>query len=518
MAKGRTENSIRNSSVAIIGQVISVVSSFVVRTVFIKYLGNSYLGINGLFSNILSLLSFAELGFGTAIVYAMYKPIAENDEKRISAFMNFYAKIYRGIGSFILVGGLMLIPFLDFFIGDSSQIPEGLPPISIIYVLYLLNSAFSYFFNYKRSIITASQNGYLDSINQLGFTLLRNVFQLGVIVVFRSFVLYLLVQIVCTFLGNFSISLKADKLYPYLKKNKNEKLDGDTIKGIMKNVLAMACHKLGSVIVSGTDNILITKYVGLVATGQYSNYVLLTSTVRTLYLQLLNPITASIGNLIATESVNVSYRMFKRILFANSYIAIFCSVCLLSLANPFIELFWGQDSVFSFPLVALIVFIFFVNCIRKTAEMYIDTTGLFWQIKWKSIIEGIINLVASIVLAGPMKLGITGIVLGTLISNVATNLWWEPYVVYHYYFKKPLYLYFVEYTKYILTFIAATIITLYIESGFANDIFSFILKCVISVAVPNILLFMFFIKSDEMQYFVRVLKSLVEKKWGKRRA
>ena len=225
MTRGRTENSIRNTSVAIIGQMISVIGSFVVRTVFIKYLGNSYLGLNGLFSNILSLLSFAELGFGTAIVYAMYKPIAENDEKRISAFMNFYARIYRGIGCFILIGGLVLVPFLDFFIGDGSQIPAGLPPIGIIYILYLLNTALSYFFNYKRSIITASQNGYLDSINQLSFVLLRNLFQLGALVIFRSFVLYLVVQIGCTFLGNFFISLKGDKIYPYLKKNKNEKLE-----------------------------------------------------------------------------------------------------------------------------------------------------------------------------------------------------------------------------------------------------------------------------------------------------
>lgn len=506
MARGRTENSIRNSSVAIIGQLISVISSFAVRTVFIKFLGNSYLGINGLFSNILSLLSFAELGFGTAIVYAMYKPIAEDDEKQISAFMNFYAKIYRGIGCFIMLGGLLLIPFLDFFIGDTSQLPVGLPPISIVYILYLINTSLSYFFNYKRSIITASQNGYLDSINQLCFTLLRNVLQLGVLIAFQSFILYVVVQIVCTFLGNFFISLKADKLYPYLKKNKKEKLNANTVKSILKNVLAMACHKLGSVIVSGTDNILITQYVGLIATGQYSNYVLLTSTVRTFYLQLLNPITASIGNLIATESVDKSYKLFKKILFANSYIAIFCSICLISLANPFISLFWGEDSAFPFSLVLLIVMVFYINCIRQTAEMYIDTTGLFWQIKWKSIIEGIINFVVSIILAGPMKLGIAGVVLGTLISNVATNLWWEPYVVYHYYFKKPLYLYFIDYVKYFGVFVVAMVITLFVESGFENNFGFFIIRCAVSIIIPNLVLFGVFFRSDELRYYIQVLR------------
>lgn len=169
MNKSRMENSIKNSTFALLSQGIMMVLSFVTRTIFIKYLGISYLGINGLFTNILAVLSFSELGFGTAIVYALYKPLAENDYKRISGLMNFYAKVYRCVGIFILFAGLCLLPNLDFFINDMSEVSANLSPLWVIYILYLLNSSVSYFFNYKRSLVIASQNGYIDSLNQLMF-------------------------------------------------------------------------------------------------------------------------------------------------------------------------------------------------------------------------------------------------------------------------------------------------------------------------------------------------------------
>lgn len=509
--KNRTENSIKNSSMAMFAQVCSVILSFIVRTVFIYFLGNSYLGINGLFSNVLSLLSFAELGFGTAIVYAMYKPIAEKDEKNISAFMNFYGKVYRAIGWFILIAGMALIPFLDNLIGGTSQLPSDLPPISLIYMLYVANSASSYFFNYKRSLVIASQNGYLDSINQLQFNIARNILQTIVLVLFRSFLLYLIIQIICTVLSNISISIKADKLFPYLRSNRKEKLSPKTVKNIMKNVMAMSCHKIGSVIVSGTDNILITRYVGLIATGQYSNYVLLTTTVKTFYLQIINPLTASIGNLIATENKEKCYDLFRKILFLNSYIAVFCSTCLLGLSNPFIYLFWGQDSVLPMTSVFLIMIVFYINCIRKSAEMYIDTVGLFWQIKWKSIIEAIINLVVSIFCAANLKMGIAGVIFGTLVSDVATNFWWEPYVVFKYFFNKPLHLYFVDYAKYTIAFIVSILVVLSVNGMWGMTFADFVIKTVIAILTPNLVMIIFFSRTHEFEYFFDLTKKVAKK-------
>ena len=396
----RIENSIRNTTFALLGQIATIILSFVARTVFINCLGAGYLGINGLFTNILSVLSFAELGFGTAIIYALYKPLAENNEEQVVALMRFYATIYRAIGIFIFVAGVCLVPYLHFFIGDISEIPADLPPLSVVYILYLLNSSASYFFNYKRSLVTASQNGHIDSINTLIVNIVRNILQIIILLIWKAFIPYLVIQILCTLVGNILISFKADKLFPYMKKYRKARLKNDEVRSIIKNVMAMACHKLGSVIVSGTDNILISKFVGVIAAGYYSNYTLLTSTVRTFYIQIFSPITASIGNFVAEKDKNESYVFFKKLFFINAYIAVFCTSCLTTLINPFIRLLWGEEYVFDLLTVSFIMLNFFLTCMRQSTCIYIDTNGLFWQVKWKSVFEALINLIASVMLAG----------------------------------------------------------------------------------------------------------------------
>lgn len=509
--KSRTDNSIRNTTVALIGQILTVFLSFLTRTIFIRSLGASYLGINGLFTNILSVLSFAELGFGTAIVYALYKPLADNDEKKISALMNFYAQVYRAVGVFILVAGLCLVPFLNFFIGDISEIPDNLPPLWIIYALYLLNSSVSYFFNYKRTLITASQNGHIDSLNTLTFTVIRNVLQSIVLIVWHAFVPYLVIQILCTFFGNVFISIKADKIFPYLKSNRDQKLDAESLHEILKNVLAMACHKLGSVIVSGTDNILVSKFVGVVATGYYSNYTLLTSTVRTFYLQLFSPVTASVGNFVAEKGETERYTFFKKLFFVNAYIAIFCTSCLATLINPFIALLWGKEYVFSWNVVAFIMINFFVTCMRQTTCMFIDTNGLFWQVKWKSVVEASVNLVASILLAHYLNWGILGVIVGTTISTLSTNFWWEPYAVFKYALKTSLKYYFELYGKYTAVGLVCLLVTFGIEIGLPSTFAGFVVRCIGSVVIPNMIIYIVFRKTAEYRYVLAIGKNVFNK-------
>lgn len=513
--KSRTENSIRNTGFAILGQIVSIILSFATRTVFINHLGASYLGINGLFTNVLFVLSFAELGFGTAIVYELYKPLADNDEVKIAAFMNFYAQVYRTVGVFILIAGLCFAPFLDFFIGDRSEIPTDIPPLYIIYILYLLNSSFSYFFNYKRTLIIASQNGYIDSLNTLVFSAIRNVIQMLVLVLWSAFIPYLLIQIFCTILGNVFISIKADRLFPYLGKYRCEKIASDSLKRIVKNVVAMASHKLGSVIVSGTDNILISKFVGVVATGYYSNYTLLTSTVRTFYIQLFSSVTASVGNFVAEKSKEDSVVFFNRLLFLNFYIALFCTSCLSTLINPFIALLWGEEYVLPLITVSFIMINFYITCMRQTSCMFIDTSGLFWQIRWKSIIEAFINLVASIILVKCLSLGIIGVIIGTTISTMLTNFWWEPYVVCKYTLEIPLRKYMLSYVKYTVILLLSVLLTYIIELNFAETFIAFGIRVLISVFIPNALLYIIFKNTDEYQYFLSIINKIMCKYRGR---
>lgn len=511
MESGRTKKSLRNSGYALIVQGITVLLNFAIRTVFIKTLSVAYLGLNGLFTNILNVLSFAELGFGTAIIYAMYKPIAENDEKKISAYMNFFKLVYRVVGVLILVVGLSLITNLDYFISDTTEIPVDAPPLAVVYILYLMNSAASYFFNYKRSLIVATQNGYIDSKNQLEFNFLKCGIQFLILVIFKSYIGYLAIQILCTLLGNIAISIKADKLFPYIKDYKSEKLTKDEKFCLAKNVMAMSFHKLGSVVVSGVDNILISKFAGIVSMGCYSNYTLLTATIKTVFVQIMTPVTASVGNFVAEKSKNESYHFFHKLFFVNAYGAVFCSSCLMALSNPFIELFWGEQYLFPNSLVLLLLFNFYVDRMRQASQIFIDTNGLFWPIKWKSFVEAIVNLAASLILLLVFDLGIKGIIIGTLISNFTTNFWWEPYTVYKYSFNRSLLDYFIRYAKYTFALIVSVMISMWVIAALPSGILIFIIKCAIAVIIPNLVMFVMFRKDSEYRYLLEILKKVISK-------
>ena len=507
----RTSNSIRNSSYAIAVQILTVLLNFIIRTVFIKTLSVSYLGLNGLFTNILTVLSFAELGFGTAIVYAMYTPIAKGDYRKITAYMNFFAKVYSVVGLSILLVGLMLIPNLEFFISDTAEIPVDAPPLWLIYTLFLLNSAASYFFNYKRSLVVATQNGYLDSRNQLSFNLLKSMLQLLVLLVWKSYLGYLVIQILCSLLANIAISVRADNLFPYLRTYSAERLSKEEKRDLEKNVIAMTFHKLGSVVVSGVDNILISKFVGIFAMGCYSNYTLISSTINTLFVQIMSPITASVGNFVAEKTMDESANFFSKLLFVNAYVAVFCTSCLYVLSDAFIKQFWGEGYLLPAVTVAVFYLNFYVDRMRQTAQIYIDTNGLFWPIKWKSFIESIINLAASCYFLLVLHWGICGIILGTLTSNLLTNFWWEPYVVYKYAFKQSMTEYFKKYIQYFGALIVSIGISLVFTCRFPNTIWGFLFKAAIAGIVPNVVLCVCFFRTAEFHYFENILRGLLRK-------
>ncbi|MBM6861251.1 oligosaccharide flippase family protein, partial [Clostridium saudiense] len=266
----RIVNSMRNTIYAFMSQGITSILSFFTRTVFIYTLGKTYLGLNGLFSDILTLLSLAELGVGTAITYSMYKPMAQNDKRKVSALLNLYSNIYTIIGIVVTILGLALTPFLSFFISDMPNVAN----LKIIYLLYLLNTTLSYFFVYKQSMLIASQQIYIVSKVQIVATVLQNIFQIIILIMFKNFIFYLVIQVIFVVLTNTYISIYVDKKFKYLKEYKSEKLDQQTKKHIYKNVSAMFLSKISSAVVTSTDNILISKYVSTIVLGYYSNYTL----------------------------------------------------------------------------------------------------------------------------------------------------------------------------------------------------------------------------------------------------
>ncbi len=475
MAESRTANSIRNSGMSVLAQIVSIILNFIGRTFFIKLLNIDYLGVNGLFTNILTLLSLAELGVGTAIVYMMYDPIAKGDIKKVAAFNNLIRKIYIIIGCFILVSGLCVTPFLGYVIKDTLYIKEN---ISIIYILFLLNTSVSYFFTYKRSLLIAHQKEYLNSKNVIYFAIIKDLVLIVVLLLSQNYYLYLISQIVITFFSNWAISRVADKMYPEIVKLKEEKITNEEKVTIAKNTMGMVCHKIGSVIVSGTDNILISSYVGIGAVGIFSNYKLIQSVSKQVISQAVNSVTASVGNLRASSDNDRVYEVFKKLYFINFTMSYFISIMFYALVDSFITIWIGSDFILNNLAVVIITVNLFFNQIRIPSQVIINSYGIFWEIKWKSIIEAIINLIASVSFAAVMHMGLTGILLGSIISNLATNLWWEPYAAYHYGMYKPLreymYMFVRDVTIFCITLTLVYIVNKTLAEMCANSILLFI--------------------------------------------
>lgn len=503
----RLKNSLKNSMIGLLSQLINVILNFINRTIFIYILGVEYLGINGLFVNILSLLSLAELGVGSAIVYHMYQPLAKKDYSKIKSLMNLYSRSYKVIGVIIGIIGIGIIPFLDKIVKDNHNVEH----LTIIYLLFLINSVVSYFYSYKISIISADQKNYIVTINQQKYLVLQSAVQIIILALTKSYILYLAIQISFTLLFNISISRKADNLYPYLKEKEVDKLTVLEKQTIFKHVLAMMSHKVGGVVVNGTDNILISSFIGVYWVGIYSNYIMITSIVNRFIDQIFTAITASIGNLNVLESKEKSYEIYVKILFVNFWIYGFCVTSLFVLINPFIDIWLGKDYVMPEVIIFLIITNFYISGMRKATIAYNTTLGLFWNDRYKPWIEAIINVIASIFLLN--KLGLAGVLLGTLLSTICTSLWVDPYILFKYGFKIQLYKYFKSYFIYLIATIVSCIISKYISSFIiGNEYFVFITKMFICLIIPNIIFCMIFVKSNEFKYFKSIVKNILVKK------
>lgn len=499
----RSEKSFKNTIYAMISQIVSLILKFCIQTIFIRTLGAEYLGINGLFTNILQMLSLAELGIGSAITYNLYKPLAKNKIKEIQAYMNFYKKAYNFIGLFILIVGICITPFLNIFIKNPPQTNN----LILIYWLFLLNTGLSYFFAYKRSIIIANQESNIDTKNLLIKLIIQSILQIFILITTKNYILFLIIQIICTVMSNIMISKKADKMYPYLINNQ-EKLSKRQQKKIFKDVYAMTAHKVGGVVVEGTDNILISAFVSIESVGIYSNYVLIKSSIDQMLSQLFNALTASVGNLNAVSNPKKSYEVYQSIFFLNYWIYGFCTITFFICVNQFIILWVGQEYLLSNNIVILIAINFFLSGIRKSTVMFKDTQGLFWNDRYKPYAEAIINLVASIIL---LKIfGFIGVLLGTLVSTVTTCLWIEPYILYKYGFQ-------VSVRKYFKKFLIYIIITIIIGFGlyYVSNIIPFggllglLVKLLLCFIVINGIYFLLFFKTKEFKYLFSILNQLL---------
>lgn len=503
----RSKDSILNFLTGIFGQVIMLVLGFVSRSLFLMILSVDYLGASGLFSSILTMLSFAELGVGTAIIYSLYKPLAEKNEEEILALMNLFKKVYRIIGAVVFVAGMAFLPFLDLFVTDR----KGIEHLELIYALFVIQTSTSYFFSYNRSLITADQKAYRLAKLDYAYKILHVLVPIAVLALTKSYIAYLITQIATTFLWNLCSHFKVRNMYPLLKTHRAVKLSAETKKAIIKNTSALLIYKVAIVVTSGTDNILLSRFFGLTAVGLCANYTLIIQNMTALVSQGINAVTASIGNLASTESNEKKHSIFKVLFFINFWIYAYASIGVYLCASPLVSVVFGSEYVIDNLTLAALVLSFFVLGMQGATSVFRDAQGLFWYGKLRPLAQTIVNLGASILLAVIMK-DASSIFWGTVISRLATSFWYDPLVVYRHGFKRPVHSYFARYGLYTLIAMAA-FGACYFAVGFislSNPILDLIVRIMVCTVITNGIFLLIFSQTDEFKYICNMLKNFVK--------
>lgn len=506
----RTRNSILNIAVSFGAQAVSILLLFISRKVFLNYFTEEYLGVNGLFTEILTVLSLAELGIGTAMMYGLYDAVARTDEKEICQLMNLYKRLYTTVGLIVIGIGLAMMPFLDYLIKDNQ-----IPHIRLIFLMYLADSAVSYFLSYKQTIIQACQKAYVVSGVGMTIRCCQILLQILSMVVLHNFYVYIAIQIggqICT---NVVLSVVSGKMYPYLRHNREGLPPKEKIQSIYRHIKAMALHKFGAVFVSNTDNLLISAFVGLGTVGLYSNYKMVLNSLKLALSYIYNAFTAGIGNLAATESAERVHQVYNCLNFVMSMLYGWAAVCLWLLFNPFIGTFFGEKFVLPEIVVAIIVLDFYIHGMRQMTLRFRDGMGLYWYDRYKPFFEVAINLTVSLLLV--TKYNIAGVLLGTIISSLVTNFWVEPYVLFRYGikedWKKGLADYFLRYGRYTLFALTAGCICGAVVSRFpADDLLLLILRALVISLIYGACALLVFGRSPEFQMLWKKLTGQIQKR------
>jgi len=369
----------------------------------------------------------------------------------------------------------------------------------------------SYFYTYKRSIIICNQEDYISSTSTMVASVTMRLTQLLILALSHNYFLYLLVQILFTRLENVIISKIADWKYPYLSEKEVQALDKEDVTSIKKNILAMMTTKVGSVIVSGTDNLIISKILGLTVVGLYSNYMLLINTLNSLIGKVFNAITASVGNLVVNKSTDEVEEVFNNILFANYIIYNVAAIGFWCLLQPFVKLWLGSELLLSDAAVWIFVAVFYVNGMRLTVLTFRNVLGLFWHDRYRAILEAIVNLALSIPLT--FLYGIVGVKLGSLIALVVTTFWVEGYILFKNYFNKSFIKYIFKQGIYAgITLLECVAIDYVCRVIYTEGVMNFILQAIVCVSLCGVLTILFFGRTKEFQYYFKMVGGIFKRK------
>jgi O-antigen/teichoic acid export membrane protein len=490
----RTENSKKNLLSSISITLLMTLLGFFTRKVFVDNIGIEYLGLNGLLTNILSVVALLEGGFGTSIVYHLNNPLAEGDRPRIIALVQLYRRVYRFIAAGVLVMGLALYPFLDVFIKEG----EGLRYVSVVFFIFLFNSLLPYFSAHKWSLISADQKQWrLTGIN-LVYQVGVSVAKLAILWFTRNYILYLVVEAIFALGLCVAVTRKANRLYPWIVTQVKHRVDEPTRKAIVRNCGALFLHSLGGYMAHSTDNIIISSMVSISMVGLYSNYTMISGYVNSLMAQALNSFSESVGNLIASESAERVYNVFKTIFLVNFIVISIPVIVLANVITPFVAWWLGSEYILGTATVAVILVNLFIFGMRASALTFKIKSGIFVQDRFSPLIQGAINLVLS--LWWVRIWGITGVLAATTVSVLAIGFWQYPRLIYKYTFSQPLGRYFAKYALYTALALVALVVSRWICGFFAPEgLWSITGRGFVSIIIPAGIYWLALRRSEEMK-------------------
>jgi len=501
------KRSLINVLLSLTASFVNIAITLVAQKIFLSILNTEYLGLNGLFSNIVTMLGIFELGIGTAIIFSLYKPLADDDRATVKGLMAFYKKAYTIIAFIVLVVGLSITPFIPYLIKQVSIDIN----IYVIYIMFIADIFASYLLSYRRSILYADRKNYQISIVHIIYLLLLNSFQLLILFLTKNYYLYLSIKIIMRIGENYAIHIMAKHQYPYLSSSASSKLDKRIEKKIFKSVRALFLHKIGGFIVLGSDNIIISKFIGLVEVGLYSNYYIVINATYTIIGQSMSALTPSIGHMLATRQSEKTFDAFKKIRFANFCLSCITSVGFFFAIQPFVTIWLGKEYLFSELTVFFLAINMFQRLQRYSFSTFKEAAGIFHEDRFVPIIESIVNIVASLLLLRPF--GVAGVFMGTAISDLTLWLFSYPKYVYKKLFNRSYLDYARETFGYVFMFFAILLATRGVRFLVnANGAFSDLILSVASVVLITALsIIIVFRKNSSYKYYKKYVLQLMLK-------
>lgn len=507
----RTKNASRNIVFGGILKLYQIIVPFLMRTAMIYLMGVQYLGLNSLFTSVLQVLNLAELGVGSAMVFSMYKPIAEDDNTTICALMKLYRIYYRVIGLVIAVVGCALTPFIPRLI--KSDVPAGIN----VYIIYLLNlgaTVLSYWlFAYKNSILQAHQRTDVVSKVTLVTNTVQYVLQLFVLWAFHNYYLYVIVMLATQALANIVTAICADKIYPQFKPKGN--VDKTLVQKINQRIRDLFTSKIGGIIYDSADTIVISAFLGLTVLAVYQNYFYILNAITGLIAVIFAACTAGIGNSIVVESKEKNYQDLNKFAFIITWIAGFCSVCLLCIYQPFMELWVGKDLMLSLSAVVCFVIYFFVRQFNALLNLYKDASGMWHEDRFRPLAAALTNLVLNLILV--QFIGIYGILLSTVLAILCVGMPWLMHNLFTVIFeKKHMWHFTLKLAKYTFVVLISCVITYFICSSFSIGLVpTTLVRGMICFIVPNLIYYLTFRKTEEFRQALHLVDKMTKGKMNK---